>query len=178
MFSKTKNYFLKKYISDNKPQRNVQLVDLNHAKSIAMLCEITNEDSYKNIFQIFTKLQNSGRQVKLIGYVNDTAVPFYCLPQLSADYFCNKNLNWFGMPNLIQLQDFLKVEYDMLIDFNTNLYQPIQALLALSKSRFIVGRQDGSRNHYDLFINDDKTDNNKFLESIHNYTLKLTGNDR
>jgi len=178
MFSKTKNYFLKRYISENQTRRNTRLCSLSNAKSIALLCEITDEDSYKNIFQIFTQLQNTGRQVKLIGYINEKEVPFYCLPQLSADYFCNKNLTWFGMPNLVQLQDFLKVEHDILIDFNTISHAPIQALLSLTKSRFIVGRQPDNQKYYDLFIDDCKSNNAQYLDTIHLYTHKLTGNDK
>ena len=178
MFSNIKNFFLNRYISGNKSPKNPRITNLKQAKFIALLCEITDEDSYKDIFRLFTQLQNEGHQVKLVGYVNDKEVPFYCLPQLSADYFCNKHLNWFGLPNFVQIQDFLKEDYDMLIDFNTVKYAPIQAILALTHSKFIIGREPQSQSLYDLFMDDGKSSNDHFLEVIHDYTLKLTGNDR
>ena len=178
MFQKIKDYFLNKYLSDNKPDRKPKLVSLTQARSIGILCEITNEDSYKSIFHIFTRLQESGRNVKLIGYVNDKFVPFYCLPQLTADYFCNKHLNWFGLPNMVQIQDFLKVDYDMVIDFNYRYNAPVRAILSLTHAQFIVGRMPDCGNLYDLYLDGLDCDNLKYLEAVHKYTQKLSGNDR
>ena len=178
MFQKIKDYFLNKYLAENKPNRRPQLVALQQARSIGVVCEITNEDSYKSIFNIFTRLQESGRNVKLIGYINEKEVPFYCLPQLTADYFCNKNLNWYGLPNVVQIQDFLKVDFDMLLDFNCHYHSPIKSILSLTHSKFIIGRTAECAAQYDLFINCGECDNLKFLESISIYTQKLSGNDR
>ena len=178
MFQNIKNYFLKKYLAENKPNRRKQILSLSQAKNIGILCEITDEDSYKDIFRLFTRLQEHGRNVKLIGYVNDKEVPFYCLPQLTADYFCLKHLNWYGLPNMEQVRDSLKVEYDMLIDFNYRYHPAVSAVLALSHAKFIVGRMSQCQNLYDLFIDSEKSNNSQFLETVGVYTLKLTGNDR
>ena len=178
MFSFIKKYFFNKYLAENKPNRNVSIVSLSRARSIGILCEITDEDSYKEIFYIFSKLQEHGHQVRLIGYVNDKEVPFYCLPQLTADYFSQKHLNWYGIPNMVQIQDFLKEDYDLLIDFNYRPQLPIRAILSLSHAKFIVGREPESQCFYDLFIDSVKTNYLKYLEAVSIYTEKLTGNDR
>lgn len=177
MFSLLKNYFLHRYITNNKPLRSKKIIALQRAKNIGILCEITDEDSYKNIFYIFTQLQEHGHNIKLIGYINEKAVPFYCLPQLSADYFCLKQLNWYGLPTMIQIQDFTKVEYDMLIDFNSTYYPAIASLLALSNAKFIIGHTAENQELYDLYIDTDTNDAYKLLESVSIYTQKLTGND-
>lgn len=178
MFQNIKNYFLKKYLAENKPNRHKQLTSLAQTKNIGILCEITDEDSYKDIFRLFTRLQEQGRSVKLIGFVNEKEVPFYCLPQLTADYFCLKHLNWYGLPNMEQVQDSLKVEFDMLIDFNYRYHPAVSAILSLSKAKFIVGRTADNQPLYDLFIDSEKINNAQFLETVGVYTLKLTGNDR
>ena len=59
MFSFIKKYFFNKYLAENKPDRNVSIVSLSRARSIGILCEITDEDSYKEIFYIFSKLQGN-----------------------------------------------------------------------------------------------------------------------
>jgi len=178
MISWIKKYFLKKYLAENKPNRSVQIMPLHKAKTIGLLCEITDEDSYKDIFYIFTKLQERGHQVRLVGYINDKEVPFYCLPQLTADYFCQKHLNWYGIPNMEQIQDFLKEDYDMIIDFNYRLHPAVQSILALSHAKFIVGRLGECQNAYDLFLNDTTSSNLKYLEAVNKYTQKLTGDER
>lgn len=177
MFSSIKNIFLKKYLAENKSNRQKQIVPLSRAKNIAMLCEITHEDSYKDIFRLFTQLQEHGHNVKLIGYIDEKEVPFYCLPQLAADYFCQKNLNWYGKPNMEQIQDFVKEEYDMLIDFNYRYHPAVMSLLSMSRAKFIVGRVSDCQPVYDLFIGAaDKDSNVKFLENVSVYTQKLSGN--
>lgn len=178
MFQKIKDHFLKKYLTENVPARKTQLIPVKQAKSIGLICEITNEDSYKSIFHIFTRLQNEGHTVKLIGYVNEKEVPFYCLPQLTADYFCNKHLNWFGLPNMLQIKDFLKVDFDVVLDFNYRYNAPVKALLAQTNAKFVIGREVDCASYYDLFINCGKCDNLKFLELVNLYTQKLSGNDR
>lgn len=178
MFSFIKKYFRKKYLADHKPDRSPSIVALPRAKFIGLLCEITDEDSYKDIFYIFTKLQESGRQVRLIGFVNDKEVPFYCLPQLTAEYFCLKHLNWYGIPVVEQINDFLKQECDMLIDFNYRFHPAVQSVLSMSHAKFIVGRLAECQSSYDLFIDAAEISNLKYLEAVSTYTQKLTGNER
>lgn len=178
MFPSIKKHFLQKHLSETKKFREKEILSLNQARNIGILCEITDEDSYKSIFHIFSKLQENGKQVKLIGYINDKEVPFYCLQQLSADYFCNKNLNWFGNPNMVQVLDFIDMEFDMLIDFNYIFHPAIMAILAQSRAKFIVGRETGNKDLYDLFMDTQQKDDLRYLKEIYTYTQMLTGNDK
>lgn len=178
MFSKIKNYFLHKYLSENKVNRQKKLLALQEARSIGMICEITDEDSYKNIFAIFTKLQENDRNVRLIGYVNDKEVPFYCLPQLTCDYFSNAHLNWYGKPVMEQILDFTKIEFDLLIDFNYRYNPAVESIVSMTRAKFVVGQTKECQHLYDLFIDSKNKDYRKFLEAIYTYTNKLTGNDR
>lgn len=178
MLLSIKKFFLKKYLSENKPNRQIRMVNLPNAKTIGLLCEITDEDSYKDIYRVFSHLQEQGHQVKLIGYINEKEVPFYCLPQLTADYFCQKHLNWYGLPNMEQVRDSLKTQYDMLVDFNCRYHAAIETFLSLSHARFIVGRASCYQQQYDLFIDAEKCSNAQYLETVGIYTQKLTGNER
>ena len=175
MFSFIKKYFFKKYLAENKPNRSVSIVSVSRAKSIGLLCEITDEDSYKAIFKIFTQLQQNNTMVHLIGYIDEKYVPFYCLQQLSADYFCQKQLSWCGEPNMIQVTDFINRDFDVLLDFNYRYHAPIEAILATSHARFIIGSCADYKDLYDLTIQTDSGNYNQFLASVFNYTQKLAG---
>lgn len=178
MFSKIKNYFLQKYLTENKKVRQRQLLSLQQAKTIGILCEITDENSYKDIFRVFSTLQINGQNVKLIGYINEKEVPFYCLQQLSADYFSNKHLNWYGYPTMVQVQDFIQKDFDVLIDFNYRYNLPVRAILSLSNAKFIIGREPENSTLYDLFIDKSLKDNQSYLKEIYTYTKMLTGHDK
>ncbi len=178
MFPRIKNHFLKKHLAENKKNRQKKLLALSQAKSVGILCEITDEDSYKDIFRLFNSLQTNGHTVRLIGYINEKEVPFFCLQQLSADYFCNKHLNWFGNPTMVQVQDFINKDFDILIDFNSRYNAPVKAILAQSSAKFIVGRESSNSSLYDLYISKSPKDNQTYLKEIYTYTQMLTGNDK
>lgn len=178
MLAKIKNHILRRHLYRHKPARRRRVASLKSAKVIAVICDITDEDSYKSIYRIFTRLQEYGRYVKLAGYYDGEKVPFYCLPQLTAEYFCNHDLNWYGLPDMARIRDFVNTEYDMLIDFNHANHTVTESILSLSKAKFIVGRNRDYRNLYDLLIECDRHDDRNFLELVDQYTRKLTGDEQ
>jgi len=167
---KIRNFFLGKHIQKNKFLRNKVLTSIERAKSIGIICNITDEQSYKDIFALFTKLQINDRPVWLMGYIDEKNVPFYCLQQLSADYFCKKNLTWYGAPNFVQMSDFLQKEFDLLIDFTKTAFAPVRYMLALSHAKFIVGSAFENQQLYDLYIAGDDNDCAHLLKNIQFYT--------
>ena len=166
------NYSLKHH----KVSREKTLVSLEQAHTIGIICQITNEESYKDIHDLFSKLQSPKRTVRLMGYIDQKGVPFYCLQQLSADYFSQKQLNWFGKPNFAHLNDFVNIDFDILVDFSRNDLPPLCFILSASKAKLIVGANERAHNFYDIYIKDETHfDNFQLLKTIHNYLLKLTG---
>lgn len=174
MFDFIKRYALKKYLAANAVERDRQVVSLRSAKNIGMVCEITDEDSYKDVFAVFSKLQTISK-VQMVGYINESSVPFYCLEQLAADYFCKKNLNWYGKPDMVQVDDFVNTEFDILIDFTKSSLAPIHYILTLTRANFVTGRNPANIEYYDLLIEGEDLSNKKLLENIYIYTHKLKG---
>lgn len=171
-----KKHLIKKYISENKKVREPQILALRNAKRIGILCNITTEDTYKDIYAVFSKLQTTQRSVWMMGYIDDKAVPFYCLQQLSADYFCNKDLNWYGKPEKGQIKDFVNMEFDMLIDFSHDVFDPLRLIMAITPAKLIVGSEKRNTEYYDLLIqSEEPLSNMELLHNIDKYTLKLAG---
>jgi hypothetical protein len=176
MIKRLKRHLLNRSLKNHKVLREKKMVSLEHTHTIGILCQITDEESYKNIYDLFSKLQSSKRTIRLMGYIDQKDVPFFCLPQLSADYFSKRHLNWFGKPNFVQLNDFINTDFDILIDFSRNNLMPLRYILTTSHAKLIVGANEYMQDLYDIFINDEATlDNFKLLKTIHNYLLKLTG---
>lgn len=175
MLDRIKRYFLHKRINARKPDKIREVCALERANTIGVLCEITDEDSYKAIFKIFSQLQQNNKIVHIIGYIDEKYVPFYCLQQLSADYFCKKHLTWCGEPNMIQVIDFINRDFDILLDFNYRYHAPIETILATSHAHFIIGSCTDYQYLYDLTIQTASGNYNQFLASTFNYTKKLAG---
>jgi len=176
MLNRIKKSLLKRSIAKHKPSREKKLISLEQTRTIGIICQITDEDSYKEIHNLFSKLQSHNRTVWLVGYINEKKVPYYCLQQLSADYFSKKHLNWYGKPDFVQLNDFISKDFDLLIDLSRNNLPPLRYILATSKAGLSVGANEYMQDLYDIYIKDeDHLDYLKLLKIIHNYLLKLTG---
>lgn len=171
-----KRHFIKKYIADNKPVRDINVVSLQKAKTVGLICNITTEDTYKEIYAVFSHLQNANRSVWLLGYINDKEVPFYCLPQFKADFFCNKDLNWYGRIEKKLTKEFAEKDFDILIDFSHQPFDPIRLIMSISRAHFIVGAQKENMSYYDLLINSEEELNHAaLLKNVETYTRKLSG---
>ncbi len=175
MMQQLKEFFLKRYISKNITARERQMSALAQAKSIGIVCEITNEEEYIQLHKLFTSLQNNKRSSWLVGYINAKEVPHYCHNQLTADYYCNKNINWYGKPNFPQLLDFTKKSFDILIDFSSQKTPSIELILALSQAKFIIGTEEAHRPWYDLYLDVHSNDFQYILQQIDYYTKQLIG---
>jgi len=176
MFNHVKKSLLKRCIEKHKSLREKKLISLEQTQTLGIICQITDEDSYKEVYDLFSKLQSHKRTVWLIGYINEKKVPYYCLQQLSADYFSKKDLNWYGKPDFAQLNDFLDKDFDMLIDFSRNNLLPIHYILSTSKAKLLIGANKYMQDLYDVYIKDEEqSDYLKLLKIIRNYLLKLTG---
>jgi hypothetical protein len=148
---------------------------LQTAKSIAIIAKITDEDSYKNIFSLFRQLQQYGLKVFLLGYIHDNAVPFFCLKQLMSEYFCKKELNFYGKPAIPRLESAMNESFDMLIDFTRENYTAINYILQVSNAQFIIGANQHHKTLYDLFLDFGKEYTAQELsQMIDYYTNKLT----
>lgn len=169
-------HFLKRYIKENQQVRNPEVSSLRDAKNIGILCNITTEDTYKDIYAVFSRLQGTSRNVWLMGYIDDKAVPFYCIQQLSADYFCNKDLNWYGRPEKVQIKDFYNMEFDILLDFSHDVFDPLRLIMELSRAKLIIGSEKRNLKYYDLLIQtEEDISNMELLKNISHYTNQLSG---
>jgi len=176
MINNIKKRLFKRCLQNNKPHREKRITSLEQVKTMALVCQITDENSYKEMYALFSKLHTHNRSVWLLGYIDERKVPYYCLQQLTADFFSKKELNWFGKPNFIQLNDFLNKDFDILIDFSRNDLAPLRYVLSASKAKLLTGANNYAQDLYDLFFKDYEGMNDlKLLKIIHDYLLKLTG---
>ena len=171
-----KKRLLKRSLEKNKIFREKQIASLEQVRTMGIICQITDENSYKEIYDLFSKLHAPKRTVWLMGYIDESSVPYYCLQQLSADFFSKKQLNWYGKPDFVQLNDFLGKDFDILIDFSRNDLSPLQYILSTSRAKLLVGANKYAHKLYDIYIQDDTEMNHlQLLKIIHHYLFKFAG---
>ena len=145
-------YILNKNLSKLKRKRIVH--NLESAKTIGLLYDATDEQEYAVICELVKNFQNENKIVKALGYLNYNIIPHYCIPKLSFDYFIMKDIGFFYIPNNTFVDDFIKNDFDILIDLSIMDFFPFQYISGMSKAKFKVGR-DGENHskYYDFMLN-------------------------
>lgn len=132
--------------------RTKSVSNLIEAKSIGILYDATSEDQIKTIQPFVTYFFNLKKNVKALGFVNSNQLSYCHVPKLQYDFFYQKDLNWFYKPENYIIDNFIKKEYDILINLCDSSVIPIKYLVASSIARFKIGVYEEDYEIYDLMI--------------------------
>ena len=147
-------YVFQRDLKHNKRHKSV--CNLEDAKSIGILFEATTKEQItqvKPLVDYFFKLK---KDVKAFGFVNSKNYDECHVPRLQYDFFNKKDLNWYYKPQNNYVKNFIKKEYDILINLSDSRCIPLKYLVASSVARFKVGRFEKDYDIYDLMIKLDK----------------------
>ncbi len=136
-----------------KLHRNPRVINLDKARNIGVLYYLPDEKSYRTVSGFVKQLQDKGKTVKALAYVEDKRLTGQFLPKLSYDFLYPSGLKWNYRPVAAMARDFMETEYDILIDLNTGKYLPLIFLTALSKARFKAGiKSEYNKKYLDMMI--------------------------
>jgi len=162
------NFVLKNKLK--KLRRIKKVHNLKTAKRIGIVFNATRQDDYRQVLGFVKDIQDRGIEVKVLGFVNDKDVPDEYLFKKNFSYFLKKSINWYRKPVNPEVEKFLKEKFDILIDFSLDNDFIFNYIIALSPSRFKVGKFKEPNNQFDFMIkiNKDK-DLQYFIEQARHY---------
>ena len=130
------NYQIKKMCATS---RNKQFVKLCDAKTIGIIFEATNSDTFEVVKKFILQLKEYTKNVHAIGYIDEKLTPNYSYIKTDIDLFNKKELQQFYKPQSPYIKTFMDDEKDLLIDINFNQKIPLQFIAAGSKAKCKVG---------------------------------------
>ena len=86
------------------------------AKSVGILYDANSEEQINQIKPFVDYFFELKKDVKALGYVNAKQLSYCHLPKLQYDFFYQKDLNWYYRPQNYIIDNFIKKEYDILIN--------------------------------------------------------------
>lgn len=99
-------------------------------------------------------------RVAMLSYVetDNKRTPSYLVKKLDSGFFCKSDLNWYGKP-VSEIEAFIDVEFDILIDLELEPVLPLKHVLKQSKAHMKVGpHQTGwGLKDYDVIIGPNDT---------------------
>jgi hypothetical protein len=151
-------------------KRTKEVCNLDNAQSIGILYDATSEEQIKIIKPFVSYFFDLKKDVKALGYVNSKQLSFHHTPKLQYDFFYQKDLNWYYKPQNYIIDNFVKKEYDILINLCDSSIIPIKYLVASSIAHFKIGIHEQNYEIYDLMISlkDDKS-MEKLMHEIKHY---------
>lgn len=155
----------------NKLARHKQISNLAIASDIGIVYFLPDEEAYNKVSGYVKRLQEMGKRVKAIGYVENKRLTGFFMPKLSYDFIDPTNLAWNYKPVATQARDFMETEFDILIDLSTDNILPLMFITGLSKAKFKTGLQNKEKaNYLDLMISLEKEEDlDELIKQIDHY---------
>ncbi|MCK4569464.1 MAG: hypothetical protein KAT76_04185 [Bacteroidales bacterium] len=151
--------------------RNRRIFNLDEASRIGIIYYLSDEPAYRKISAYVKTLQDAGKTVKALGYVESKRLTGQFLPKLSYDFLYPSGLSWNYKPVSTAAKDFMESDYDILLDLSTEDFLPLLFITGMSKARFKAGMQSCSRSGFlDLMISlGDKDGLDELIKQIDHY---------
>ena len=151
-------------------KRLKEVISLEKAKSIGILYDATNTEQIKRIEPFVKYFFELKKEVKALGYVNKKKLDDCHIPKLNYDFFYLKDLNWYYKPQNYIIENFIKKEYNIIINLSDSNCIPIKYLVASSLAHFKIGQFEEGYEIYDLMIKLDKEKGKeRLMEEIKHY---------
>ena len=155
-----------------------EVCNLEDARSIGILYDATTKEQIEIIKPFVSYFFDLKKDVKALGFVNSKQLSYCHVPKLQYDFFYKKDLNWYYKPESYIIDNFIKKEYDILINLCDSSIIPIKYLIASSIARFKVGVYEENYEIYDLMISlKDDNSMQKLMNEIKHYISLINRND-
>ncbi len=132
--------------------RHKSVQNFKTAKSIAIIFDATDAESFRHIKEFKRFLENMKIKTELFGYVKGDEVPDDLLLWDNCQVFSRKDLDWFQKPKAEVATKFLSQNFDILFDLSSFSHFPLEYIAKLSMAKFKAARFTEAGNDYDFMI--------------------------
>jgi hypothetical protein len=157
-------------------KRNKFVHNLVTARKIAIVGLVNNNKDFDEINSLQKILTEKNMQVEILLYYPGKEIPQQLLLRKGINIFNRNEVNWYGKPLIPFVEQFCRVEYDILIDLSLVEQFPIRWISSLSRSKFKVGSHSYVGNPYDLIINVDNKKEIPYLSEQIIHYLNILNN--
>lgn len=154
LFQKTRRrlgeYFLKKQLKSSR--RDSYFYNFDKVSSIGILFNATKTEDFELVKAYQKYLKGKDKKLSSLGYFSAKELPDISYSKAEFEIFTNSDLNWHLKPVGGFIDNFIREEFDILIDLNLENDFPLRYISALSKAKFKIGVHSANMDIYDLMI--------------------------
>ena len=162
--------------------RTSQVHNFGDARSIAIIYKEKGESFYILVKQYvkYLSAEHGIREVMAMCYIeNKKDIPYYHVHKLKFDYFTSAELTWRMEPNCDQVTNFVKQNFDILIDLEKEPCLPLRFILAESQAAFKVGYyHPDNEPFYDMMLASGQNDTfDEYIKQVNHYLTLINRQD-
>lgn len=126
-------------------ERRIELPHPDSLRKVGVLWQPSQRDAFKYLRDYFSHSQVIFRNLCI--YPEESSIA------TGASAITPKDLNWLGLPKTAAADDFIKMEFDLLLNIALEQTLVLNYLTALSRARFKIGWSPVESSFFDLNIN-------------------------
>ena len=169
---------LEKKLAGTKRKRS--FTNFNNVKRIGIVWDASVQDDFAKLSVFFQKMSARNIIVDILGYYPDKELPDKYTAVRYLKCFKRNDVNMFFIPTGSEPAEFIKTEYDILLDMNFKNVFPLKYITCLSKARFKVGlaEPEGTNSTFDLMLEiKNNRDIDNYLTQVIYYLEMINGSD-
>jgi len=158
--------------------RITSVSNFHNARGIALLYEEKGEGFFILVKQYvkYLKSEYGIRDVMALSYIDSKkSIPHYHIHRLKYDYFHKGELNWRFEPTCDQVKNFVKNDYDILINLEREPSLPLMFVLAESRAKLKVGYyKEWGEDYYDIMLDlPETTTFDEYINQVNHYLTRI-----
>jgi len=162
------HYFLQK--KQKKHQRRHKARNLDAARQVGILFDATELDTQKVIQKYVKELQDKGKVVRSLGFINDRKKH----ENLSFKHFSRRSLDWAYRPKSVEVARFMDYDFDILLVLSYRSNLQFEYISTLSKAQMRVGPYTENTDSYDLMLDaSSQNDLRPFIDQVELFLKKM-----
>jgi hypothetical protein len=158
----------------NSIKRTVAFNNFETATTVGFIFDAANRDNYKIARDFMDFVEKQNNRIFGIAFASKSDQIAYFPFKQGVDYFGLNEVNWYGKPNNPAIKDFLKRNFDILVDLSLSDIFPTQYLFALSNAKFKISNKSAKAKFADFVIEVENSGNiDNYITQIKHYLTAI-----
>ncbi|MAQ31926.1 MAG: hypothetical protein CMD26_04275 [Flavobacteriales bacterium] len=170
------NFLLRRHLS--KKKHCPKLITLSEAKKVALVFDAEDLDSITEVKFLLKYFLKLNIDVYVLGFINSVKKDNNFISTLHINYFNSKDVSFFGIPNNLKTNSFLRNKFDLLINLSLKNSFPVKYMSLMSNAHFKIGMSYNNNDiDYDLIFKLKIKSLNYFIKNIIHYLEIINHNN-
>jgi hypothetical protein len=157
-------------------RRTVAFNNFESATTVGFIFDASNREKYQASRDFMEFVEKLNTRVFGIGFATNSDQIAYFPYKQGVDYFGLNEINWYGSPVSPVIKDFLKRNFDILVDLSQCEIFPVYYIFSLSNAKFKISNKSNKSKFADFVIENSNSDKiEDYIAQINHYLKAIKG---